>query len=309
MNKTDQTINTYLNELKSALQTADKATVQDALADAEEHLRTALHSELQAHEEAQPEEVLEKIIEEYGPPQEIAEAYLSWERTSQSPTLPVSKSGRGQDLPHSARPERKHPGFFGIFADPRAWGSLVYMLISLVTGTLYFSWTTAALATSLGVMILIIGIPVTILFLLSIRGLAFLEGRLVEALLGERMPRRPAFTDSNLGWWERLKQLLLGKSTWFSIIYLLLMEPLGIIYFTLVVTLLATSLAFLASPIIAYVFDQPMVAHIGGEYYLWNWLTPFLAVGGGLLLTITLHLARWIGSLHRRFAKALLVSD
>jgi len=309
MNKSDQTINKYLQELKTALKTADRATAQDALADAEEHLRTALHSELENREEAEPEEVLDEIIAEYGSPEEIAGAYLNWERASRSPARPPTRPETGEDSTLPSPEETSYPGFFGVFADPRAWGSLVYMLISLVTGTLYFSWTTAALSTSLGLMILIIGIPVTILFLLSIRGLAYLEGRLVEALLGERMPRRPAFTDSHLGWWERLKQLLLGKSTWFSIIYLLLMEPLGIIYFTLVVTLLAFSLAFLASPLIVYVFGQPLVVHIGNEYYLWNWLTPFLAVAGGLLATITLHLARWIGRLHRKFAKALLVSD
>ena len=77
------------------------------------------------------------------------------------------------------------------------------MLISLVTGTLYFSWAVTGLSTSLGVMVLIVGIPIAIIFLLSFRGIAFLEGRLVEALLGERMPSRASFTDSSLSWIER----------------------------------------------------------------------------------------------------------
>lgn len=65
-------------------------------------------------------------------------------------------------------------GFFGVYADPRAWGGPVSMLISLI-----------------------VGIPVTTLLLLAVRGLIFLEGRLVEALLGScpqlgRAGRRPA---------------------------------------------------------------------------------------------------------------------
>ena len=42
MKTADELIKTYLSDLKNALKGADRATVQDALADAEEHLRTAL---------------------------------------------------------------------------------------------------------------------------------------------------------------------------------------------------------------------------------------------------------------------------
>ena len=56
------------------------------------------------------------------------------------------------------------------------------------------------LSLSLGLLILIVGIPLTVLFFGSVRGLALLEGRLVEALLGERMPRRPRYTDRSRTW-------------------------------------------------------------------------------------------------------------
>ena len=44
---------------------------------------------------------------------------------------------------------------------------------------------------SAGFAILIIGIPIFLLFLGATRGVALAEGRLVEAMLGTRMPRRP----------------------------------------------------------------------------------------------------------------------
>jgi hypothetical protein len=160
-------------------------------------------------------------------------------------------------------------------------------------------------------MVLIIGIPVTIAFLLSFRGLAFLEGRLVEALLGERMPRRASFTDSSLPWKDRLVQLLTGKATWLSWIYLILMLPIGIIYFTLMVSLISIALACIASPILAFVFHLPVGSFSNGQviWVLPDYLTPLLAVVGFGLATATLHLARWTGWLHGKFAKALLVSD
>jgi len=308
----DELIKTYLSDLKNALKGADRATVQDALADAEEHLRTALESE-SAEVEAESE-AIQTIIKEYGEVEEIAQAYKNWEVTL-PPALAATPAARRVA---SASQGKTYPGFFGVFADPRAWGGLVYMLISIITGTLYFSWAVTGLSTSIGVMILIIGIPITIVFLLSFRGIAFLEGRLVEALLGERMPRRASFTDSSLPWKERLKILLTGKATWLSIIYMILMLPLGVIYFSVMVTLIAVSISFIATPVGAIVMmakDIPFEIFRSGDI---GWtmsdpagltLTLLIAGLGFLIGTCTMHIARWVGKVHGKFAKALLVSD
>lgn len=305
MSETDKQIENYLQSLKSALSGTDKAIVQDALSDAEEHLRAALHTEMDRSPQEAKDEVLEKIIADYGSPQEVAQAYRSWESD-----LPPTLAPTAQDPPRE-QPEvdPRAQGFFGVFADPRAWGGVVYMLISLVTGTLYFSWAVAGLSTSLGVMILIIGIPVTILFLLSVRGLAFLEGRLVEALLGERMPRRPAFTDPHQSWTARLKQLLLGKSTWLALLYMVLMLPLGVTYFSVMVTALALSAGLIAAPVLDLGFGIPVVNLGSTVYHIPLYQVPFFILGGVLLATAVFHVARWTGRLHGKLAKTLLVKD
>ncbi len=312
MKTADALIKTYLSDLKNALKGADRATVQDALADAEEHLRTALESaEADAEAEA---EAAQAIIKEYGEADEIAQAYKNWE-VNLPPALAATPAARRVQSSSSAK---SYPGFFGVFADPRAWGGLVYMLISLVTGTLYFSWAVTGLSTSIGIMILIIGIPIAILFLLSFRGIAFLEGRLVEALLGERMPRRASFTDSSLPWKERLKILLTGKATWLSIIYMILMLPLGLIYFSVTVTLIALALGFIAAPAGSLVMINlgiPFEILQSGDliWYLSDAQAMGLSLGlaalGVVILTSYMHVARWVGKIHGKFAKALLVSD
>jgi len=313
----DELIRIYLQDLKAALRGADKATVQDALADAEEHLRTALES-ADTEKEAEAAAV-QAIIAEYGEAEEIAEAYKNWE-VNLPPALAATPAARRVAASaDSVNPSAKtYPGFFGVYADPRAWGGLVFMLISLITGTLYFSWAVTGLSTSLGVMVLIIGIPIAILFLLSFRGIAFLEGRLVEALLGERMPRRASFTDSSLPWRERLKILLTGKATWLSWIYMILMLPLGVIYFSLTVTLIALALSFIATPAGALVMINlgiPFEILQSGDliWYLSDAQAMGLSVGicalGVVILTSYMHFARWIGKVHGKFAKALLVSD
>ena len=313
MKTADELIKIYLKDLKRSLKGADKATIADAMADAEEHLRTALENEKTDKGELVESEAIQSIINEYGEAAEIAEAYQSWESN-----LPSALAATPAARRLSSASKKSYPGFFGVYADPRAWGGLVYMLISLVTGILYFTWAVTGLSLSLGVMILIIGIPITILFLLSFRGIAFLEGRLVEALLGERMPRRASFTDSSLTWKERLKLLLTGKSTWLSAIYMILMLPLGIIYFTVMVTVIAIAVSFIATPIGAIVMmsqNIPFEIFSTGDM-VWvisdtaGFLITLVLSGLGVLLaTGSMHLARWIGKVHGKFAKALLVSD
>jgi hypothetical protein len=51
-----------------------------------------------------------------------------------------------------------------------------------------------------------------------VRGVAWLEGRMVEALLGVRMPRRPLVAPQSAKWFERVKVLVLDKHTWLSLL-------------------------------------------------------------------------------------------
>ncbi len=293
-----ESVNKYLNLLKEELAESDRATIQDALSDAEEHLRTALNDILETETDISETEAMPAIIEEYGSPGEVAAAYRDIEARVR-PALAQSK--RVDERPLIAR-------FFGVYADPRAWGALFYALFALLTGIIYFTWAVTGLSMSLGFMILIIGVPFAVLFLLSVRGIALVEGRLVEALLGVRMPRRSLFSNAELGWWERLKDLL-GTRTWFAVLYMLLQLPLGILYFTVFVTLIALALSFIAAPVMQIVFDVPVIYVNSGAYYLPDWTTPLMSLGGVVLLTATMHLAKFIGWAHGTLAKAILVSD
>ena len=297
-----ETVSQYLDRLRDELQGADRATIQDALADAEEHLRSAQSDIQQKSPGRSTVEALTQAIEEYGAPGEIAAAYRDMEERLQ-PAL--ARDQRSRSLGRRSVSAR----FFGIYADPMAWGGLLYLLISLVTGVLYFSWATAGLATSLGVMVLIIGIPFAVLFLLSVRGIALVEGRLVEALLGVRMPRRAAFARRDTGWWERLKPLFLGKRTWLGMLYLVLQMPLGVVYFSLFTTLIALSLAFLAAPVAEVLFDSPVIMMGSRSYHLPTWAMPLSWIAGLVAATGTMHAARWIGWVHGRWAKMMLVRD
>ena len=62
------------------------------------------------------------------------------------------------------------------------------------------------------------------------------EGRLLEAVSGERMPRRPVHPGEAEGLVARIGAMLKDSRTWTTIIYLLVMLPLGTFYFVIAVT-------------------------------------------------------------------------
>ncbi|KMM74029.1 membrane protein [Xanthomonas sp. NCPPB 1128] len=291
------TIPDYLAQLRAALAGADPALVQDALYDAEEYLRSEL-AEQPGKSEA---EVIAGVAGSYGAPDEVAEIYRETEvtvnRALKPPAPPRRKSLLGR--------------FFGVVADPRAYGSLFYMLLSLVTGIFYFTWLVTGISVSAGMLILIVGVPLLVLFFGSVRLLSLVEGRVVEVLLGERMPRRPLYSAPEQPWLQRIGRMFTDARTWTTMLYFLLMLPLGIVYFTVFAALLSTSFALLFSPaalldpdIVHFTISMGSTQWSGGE----TWLPLLLmSVLGGLLFFVTLHLSRGVGKAHGLLAKQLLV--
>jgi hypothetical protein len=288
-------IEDYLNAFREELKGSDRATVQDALSDAEDHLSTALDTELSEHPDETEDEAARNIISKYGEPEEVAEHYRRVEKY----TTPVLSSHR--------QPREGLSAFFGIIADPSAWGALLYMILSLATGIIYFTWAVTGFCLSASLLILIIGVPLAWLFFLSFRGLAFVEGRVVEALLGARMPRRAVFVRKGAGWWGSIKGIFSTGSTWSSFIYLILMLPLGVLYFSVFITLIAVSLAMIADPVFELVLGIP-VFDFPEVWWTPDWLMPIVVLAGAGLFLSTLHLAKATGKLHGKLARTMLVS-
>jgi hypothetical protein len=293
---TPNTVESYLDLLRAELQQADPALVQDALYDAEEHLR----AELAQHPELTEQVMLGRIVASYGAPAEVADAYRMNET-------------RVQAALRTPPPRPKHSAFgrfFGVYADPRAYLSLAYMLLALATGVFYFTFIATGASLSLGLAVLIIGVPFFLLFVGTARVLALAEGRIVEALLGTRMPRRPVHPGPAAGWGARVLEMLRDPRTWGTLLYLSLMLPLGMFYFTFAVTGVATSLALIVAPLVLLLQHASLIALddvvIQSPHPV---VLPFITILGIVLLTVTLHLARGIGYLHGQLAKSLLVRD
>jgi uncharacterized membrane protein len=290
---TPRTVEQYLDSLRSALQGADRALIQDALYDAEEHLRAELAQRPGDNEG----DVLASIVTSYGAPEEVADAYRSNEATIQAALRTPPPRPRTTTIGR----------FFGVYADPRAYLSIMYMLLALVTGVAYFTFAVTGLSMSIGLAILIIGVPFFLLFVGAARFVALAEGRVVETLLGTRMPRRPVYPDHDTPFLQRIGEMLKDPRTWGTLVYFLLMLPLGVFYFVFVVVGIIVSLATFLAPIFVLLYHAGLVQIDGEVQAPHPALLPLISILGLLLLTVTMHLARGIGYLHGQLAKTLLV--
>ena len=297
-----RSIDEYLKQLRSALAREDTALIQDALYDAEEYLR----AEVAAHPDRSEADVLELIASTYGAPEEVAAAYRDTEAKV--------KAALKTPLPPAITQRRGIRRFFGVFMDVRAYTSLFYMLLTLATGIVYFTFVVTGVALSAGFAVLVIGIPFFLAFIGIARVIALGEGRLLEATTGERMPRRPVHPGPPASWLTRIANMLKDVRTWTTLLYLLIMLPLGILYFTITVTGLALGLRLALAPLFL----------LGGQF---GWFPPefsggvinvdgspesiigalFCAAVGVVILTLLLHAVRWLARSHARLAKALLV--
>ena len=299
-----RSIDDYLHALRAALAGADPALIQDALYDAEEHLR----AEAAANPGKSEAELLEHIARTYGAPHEVAAAYRDTEaRVKAALQPPVSRRAQSPNLLGR---------FFSVYSDPRAYVSLLFMFLSLVTGCVYFTFAVTGLSLSLGLAILIIGLPVFLGFIGIARVISLGEGRLLEAVSGERMPRRPMHPGAPDGLVARMLEMLRNARTWTTLIYLLVMLPLGTVYFVTAATGLAVGVSFLLVPVAAIAlrlgwepwgYEGSIVFSPAWIYTPWGWL--FDVVFGVVVLTTLLHVARVVVSTHARIAKTLLVAQ
>lgn len=299
-----RSIEEYLKQLRAALAGEDSALIHDALYDAEEYLRAEVASSPGKSEA----DVLEIIASTYGAPEEVAAAYRDTEARVKAHLYPPR---RATAVPSLIR------RFFQVFLDPHAYLSVFYMLLALATGILYFIFVVVGVSVSAGLGVLVIGIPFFLAFIGLSRVISLGEGRLLEAITGQRMPRRPLHPGAPGSMWQRIGDMLKDPRTWTTLVYLVIMLPLGILYFVIAMTGLGVGLELAAMPVMVLADKIGWLSDSWGpRLVLGDWSVPasgtFVAslvvlALGVVILTLFMHVARAIASGHARLAKALLV--
>lgn len=178
--------------------------------------------------------------------------------------------------------------FFGVIAEPASYASILYLLLGLPLGTLYFTVIVTGLSLAAGLMVLaLVGIPIFIALCYVDRAFLQIERGLAVGLLDEQIsPVRPMPAWPG-GLWRHFKAVFADQYGWRGMLFLLLRFPVGVFTFTLAVTLVATSLGLTFAPTWMWASDDISMFGFDVDPFPWS----FLCVPIGILLTfVSLHL-------------------
>jgi hypothetical protein len=123
------------------------------------------------------------------------------------------------------------------------------------------------------------------------------------------MPRRPR-AEFPGSFFQRLWFWLKDGRTWASLVYLVLMMPIGVFYFSFAITGLAAGVGLIVLPFVQLISGHTWINYgVDGlsEWLLPTWGMVFVVIAGFLILLGWLHAFRWIGRGHAAYAKAMLV--
>ena len=192
-------------------------------------------------------------------------------------------------------------GFFGVIARPRSYLNLLYLLLGLPLGTLYFTVLVTGFSLGIGLMVLaLLGIPILIGLWYVVHAFMQLERSMAVGMVGARIPPVSPLPAWPGGLWTHFKNFMGHGPTWKGIGYLLLRFPAGIATFTVAVTLVSVSLGMLFAPVYMWTSDDVTWASTTFDPFWWSFL---LVPIGAVLVFVSLQImnalatvcAQWAG--------------
>ena len=191
--------------------------------------------------------------------------------------------------------------------NPPVLGSLAYLLLNLPVGIAGFVFVVTTVSVGVSTAIIWVGVPVLALAMLVWRGGARLERQRVHAMLRTyvALPYRPLPEGLSGQWRTRVRD----AATWKDMAYFVLLLPIGVAEFTLMVSFWSVSLWLLLLPL--------YFGFLPADWYPEVWGHPLGSVDsafealpwaalGAILLAMTVVMTKGLGSLHARYARAML---
>jgi hypothetical protein len=135
------------------------------------------------------------------------------------------------------------------------FGNLVYLLMAMPLGIVYFTILTVGFSLGAGLSITLIGLPLLVSMIFVTYMLGDLERAITSILLGVKIAKPEARPARNNSASAILTAQLKNAAFWKEFAYLLILKlPLGIISFTLTSVFVTMPLALIAAPLIITFF-------------------------------------------------------
>ena len=147
--------------------------------------------------------------------------------------------------------------FFGVVARPQSYRNVVYLLLGLPLGTLWFSVLVTLASVSVSMLVVaLLGIPLLLGTWYAVRAFANVERAVASALLEQHVDQASMAAGVSGNLWVRLRDMSRDRARWRELGYLTLRFPAGVATFTLAVTALTAPVAVAYAPIYARFVDD-----------------------------------------------------
>lgn len=192
--------------------------------------------------------------------------------------------------------------YFKVLLQSQTYLNLVYLLLSFPLGLFYFVFLITGVSVGVATLILVVGLLILAAVFAASWALTAFERVQAITLLRVKIPPMDKPIEESAGFWARMKAYFTNPVTWKGLLFLFSKFPLGVINFTLVVTILAVILALVAAPL-AY----PWATYDLG-FTVINSLSDALLVTivGLLLAPAGFHLLNFLARLQGEFARVML---
>ena len=130
----------------------------------------------------------------------------------------------------------------------RTLTATIYLLGAMFVGLAWHVLLAIGLTLGLGTLVIWVGVFVLALTVLAWRGGAWLERRWVGAMLGVRIPD-PYRPQPEGSLWRRARVVAADPATWKDLAYLIVLFPLGLVWFVVTTTLWSLALGMLTAPL------------------------------------------------------------
>ena len=204
--------------------------------------------------------------------------------------------------------------FFEVLIRPRTYANLLYLLLLFPLSLFYFIWAVTVGSVSLGLIFTIVGFFLVYLFLWSLPRLMYGMGFLTKILVGVDMPvvYKPQIEG---GFFSKAFNALKDKRIAKALVYSLFIAlPFGTFVFSLMISLVSTALALIASPFVWFI----NWAVLGNptwytQAFSWapDWVGIVLAIVGFIagiaLLPASLHISNRLAIMHAKVVRWSLI--
>ncbi|MWV46147.1 hypothetical protein GRF59_21225 [Paenibacillus sp. HJL G12] len=182
-----------------------------------------------------------------------------------------------------------------VLFNPKTYTTILYLLLSLPLGILYFTVAVTGLALSIGLTPIFIGIPLFFGVAKLLNGIVSFEQNMIRQILG--LPTPPVShsynrrSEAGQNWWMQMVRGFDGGLFIRNLLLVLLRFVTGIVFFVIMVTVIALGLGFIALPVVHIILMNEMQLDILENslfsYFHIDWTYNqqyLLYVGVGLVL-------------------------